>query len=330
MKLSIILTALATTQIAAMTSFRREHVQSEQPVDVRAIMDARATSLDGRKLDGEEFIHWFLVSHIDEDDAWCITAAEGTKEFGNLKLKPCDFDNAPLNQLWFPSFDVEDFKIHSALDDTKCITVNHGTKIFDGARARLSDCDNGLTAYIGDGHIHVTADPSYCLTNRGPRPHPTDWIHVKPCLERADFYWEPVPHLPYLVQLESGGGCAQPREGSRRVFLDECDESLAWRLSMVDDEGCALVHSALDDTMCLRAGIGPSMEDGTRMAVVPCDEEDVLQHFCYTGEKIHAAYDSSLCMVYRGNEANVGVDPIIMKTCNERQEPWNANELSPL
>lgn len=163
----------------------------------------------------------------------------------------------------------------------------------------------------------------------GPRPHPTDWIHAKPCIERADFYWIPIPNIPYRVQMTSGGGCAQPREGSRRVFLDECDEEKAWRISPIDFFGeAALVRSGLDDDKCLRAGTGSTMQDGTRMALVDCDPEDELQHFIYTGTSIHAAYDFDLCMVYRGRSANIGVDPVIMKTCNDNQEPWDVIDLT--
>jgi hypothetical protein len=124
-----------------------------------------------------------------------------------------------------------------------------------------------------------------------------------------------------LIQLMSGGGCAQPREGSYRVFLDECDQDYVWRLSYVNlFDGFSLLHSPLDDTKCLRAGLASTMNDGTRMAVVDCKVDDVLQHFHSDGYSIYAANDTNLCMVYRGVLANVGVDPIIMKKCNESQD----------
>jgi len=192
MKLSLYTGAMAlltssSAVASSLTSFRRER---ELPT-----MDATTALEHARRLDIDEFLSFFLISHIDEETAWCITAAEGTTEFGNLKLQPCDLEGAPANQRWFPSFpnegeeDYGDFMIRSSLDDSKCITVNHGTRIFDGVRARLSSCDNGLNVFYGDEHIHVSDDASYCLTNRGPRPHPTDWIHVKPCIDREDFFW---------------------------------------------------------------------------------------------------------------------------------------------
>jgi len=328
MKLSLYIGALAllissTAAANSLTSFRREleHLT----------MDAATALEDARHLRVEEFISYFLVSRIDQDTAWCITAAEGTAEFANLNLQPCDFEGAPANQRWFPSFDDTSeyfgFRIRSALDDSKCITVNHGTRIFDGVRARLSDCENGLNVFYGGEHIYVSDDDSFCLTNRGPRPHPTDWIHVKPCIDREDFLWEAVQYLddvPYLVQLTSGGGCAQPREGSSRVFLDECDEDLSWRATAEEDtDEHVLLHSPLDDDLCLRAGRAQTMQDGTKMTLAPCDPTDPLQAFIYYDGKMHASYNEDLCMVYRGSSANVGVDPIIMKTCSDKQELWD-------
>jgi len=343
MKFSLYTGALAllatSTAASSLASFRREHQLPN--------MDATTAIEHARRLEIDEFLSFFLVSRIDDDTAWCITAAEGAEEFANLKLQPCDFEGAPANQRWLPNFpnegdlNFEDFMVRSALDDSKCITVNHGTKIFDGARARLSSCENGLNVFYGDGylevHIRVSDDDSFCLTNRGPRPHPTDWIHVKPCMDRKDFFWEAVPHLdiPNLIQLSSGGGCAQPREGKSRVYLDECDEELAWRVSFEDEH--ELLHSPLDDDKCLRAGRGQTIQDGTKMTLAPCDPSDPLQvlaAYSVSGErssvlKLHAAFDEDFCMVYRGNSANVGVDPIIMKTCNDNQEPWDVIEVNP-
>jgi hypothetical protein len=302
--------------------------------DLRALFAAGADP--DRKLEIDEFINFWIVSFISEEQAWCITAAEGTEEFGNLKLQPCDFSGTAKNQLWYIPYESAELElqIRSALDDSMCITVNHGNNIFEGVRARLSDCENGLTTFYGpEGHIHVADDPSYCLTNRGPRPHPTDWIHAKTCIERADFFWLPIPNIPYHVQLKRSGGegCAQPREGSRRVFLDTCDEEKAWRVSPINIfGGAALLHSGLDDSKCLRAGTGTRVRDGTRMAVVDCDPEDVLQHFVSTVDgEIKVAGRANLCMVFRGTSANIGHDPIIMKTCNDKQEEWDVIDIFP-
>jgi hypothetical protein len=335
MKFSVATGALALLASAAVSSADMQayggltSFHSAEPVTYDSLK-AISYRNSPRKLEVDELFNFWLVSHISETDAWCITAAEGTQEFGNLLLQPCDFNFPNPNQLWYLPFNQEDAKIYSALDDSKCITVNHGENLFDGARARLSDCENGLNTfwYDEDGQIHVEQDDSYCLTNRGPNPHPSDWIHAKLCLDRPDFSFTPFPNIPWRLQLTSGGGCAQPRQGSRRVFLDECDEELAWRISPVDFFGeAALLHSGLNDSKCLRAGLGSNMNDGTRMAVVDCDVDDELQHFYYNGESIYAANDTSLCMVYRGVSANVGVDPIIMKECDESQDPWDVLDL---
>lgn len=324
---ALALLAATTFQAAAATEGSITSFHRDQPT----MEDVRLISASGnRQLDGvDEFFSFWLVSALSNDDQqWCIAAAEGTEEFGNLQLHPCDFTGTTTNQLWYLPYDDEEPKIRSVLDDSKCITMNHGENLFEGVRARLSDCENGLTTFYYDGQILVADDTSFCLTNRGPRAHPTDWIHAKTCIDRDDFYWIPIPNIQFHAKLKSGGGCAQPREGSRRVFLDQCDAELAWRISPIDFFGeAALLHSALDDSKCLRAGLGDTFEDGSRMAIVDCDPEDELQHFIYTGETIHAAENFDLCMVYRGVTPNVGVDPIIMKECDEDQEFWDVTIL---
>jgi hypothetical protein len=75
----------------------------------------------------------------------------------------------------------------------------------------------------------------------------------------------------------------------------------------------ALLHSGLDDTKCLRTGLGSDSNDATRMGLVD---------FYYNGESVHAASDTSLCMVYRRVSANVDVDPIFMKEWDESQDPF--------
>jgi hypothetical protein len=322
MKLSL---ASPLTLLFALALSRGANAAGIWPRPPTAIMNERRHLGD----DLDSLFNFFLVSHISYDKAWCITAAEGTNDLGELLLQPCELQSGPLNQLWIPTLDG---KIRSALDDNKCITINHGTNLFPSARARLTDCSSGLSEFIfEDGQIKVADDDRYCLTNRGPIPHPTDYIHAKKCIDRKDFYWEPFPNISFFVQLASGGGCAQPREGAHRIYLDPCDEEIAWRVEIIaEDLEIVLLHSAFDDTMCLRAGRAESSAvDGTRMTLAPCDTDDPLQQVELGDEEdtIHLGGNLDLCMVYRGTVGNVGSDPIIMKNCSPDREPWDIIDL---
>lgn len=144
---------------SGLVSFHRDQPSMD---DVRSVVEIAGD----RNLEIDEFITFWLVNAISENEAWCMTAAEGTEEFGNMKLQPCDFTGTDTRQLFYLPFDTEDLKIRSALDDSMCVTINHGENLFDGVRARLSDCSNGLNTFYYEGHILVAEDDSYCLTNR--------------------------------------------------------------------------------------------------------------------------------------------------------------------
>lgn len=85
---------------------------------------------------------YFLVSNIRKNEDWCITAKEGTKQFGNLGLKRCDFVKAPANQVWQR---IRDGKFHSLQDFDLGMVVGYSNTVFDGVRMRLGDCDLELT-----------------------------------------------------------------------------------------------------------------------------------------------------------------------------------------
>jgi hypothetical protein len=300
--------------------------------------------VESRKLDEDSGhsgnIASFLVSNIREDEAWCITAIEGT-DFGNVNLRLCDFEGAPTNQLWYPGYPN---KIHSALEPGKCLVVNHGRRLFSSARIHVADCDSGLSEffYDGFGHIKVAEDDSYCLTNRGPNPNASDYIHVKKCIDRPAFHWDAMPY--FFIQLKSGGGCAQPRGETDRIILDDCKDELAWRVEwgFLKDDGdfdgfYFLLHSKVDDALCLRAGQGDVAGDGTHMRLAPCDRTDVQQQFHSLLEllfnnpngTIQVNNERHLCMVYHGVTPHIGKDPIILKTCNEKQETWEVATIGP-
>jgi hypothetical protein len=80
----------------------------------------------------------------------------------------------------------------------------------------------------------------------------------------------------------------------------------------------------VDGSKCLRAGQGGTVRSGTFMRLQSCDTADVLQQFVYDGSRVQLTGRPDLCVVYRGTTAHVGVDPIILKTCNDHQEGWVA------
>lgn len=135
---------------------------------------------------------YFLMSQIHESEDWCLTAVEGTKKFGNLGLKRCDFDKSPANQVW-KRF-IGDGKFHSKLDVDLCIVTGYSNDVFDGVRMRLADCSLDLTEFSYENeHITPLDDEDYCITNRGPNPDSSDTIHLKPCIDRADYKWTLKP-----------------------------------------------------------------------------------------------------------------------------------------
>ena len=88
-----------------------------------------------------------------------------------------------------------------------------------------------------------------------------------------------------------------------------------------------LLHSALDDSLCLRAGRGSGFKDGTWMRLVKCDYEDTQQHVVIgpSGTSLHVANNFDLCMEHAGINPNVGKDIIIMKSCHVSNpaKPWH-------
>jgi hypothetical protein len=132
------------------------------------------------------------------------------------------------------------------------------------------------------------------------------------------------------VRIATEGGCAQPREGSRRIYLDPCDQGRAWRVEAVGDS--SLLHSGLDDNRCLRAGVVNSFGTNTRMFLAACDKDDALQLFQFAGvseeKTVHVGSNRALCMAFLGHTAQVGRDPIIMKNCVVHQNLWTLSHLS--
>jgi len=123
------------------------------------------------------------------------------------------------------------------------------------------------------------------------------------------------------IQMATAGGCVQPRSMGRRVFLDSCDENLAWRMEPMGN--FVMLHSGLDDTLCLQARGVP------RVKIAPCNSSNSLQRFelvgDYTSTTIHVRGDHSKSLQYRGTSAEVDKDPIVMVAQSDNKEPWVIN-----
>lgn len=272
----------------------------------------------------------FLISEASpEDSPLCIAASEGP--FGNLKLLPCDFDSFPPEQLW----NLQDGKFYNDLGNgnEKCMVVNHGHQgaLEDGVRMRLADsCTKdspSLDEFVYDGnYIRLLSDLSYCVTNRGATAHVGDTLHAKPCRNRDDFKWKYTEDDPRLERGElyvfyADGGCIQPKNGKTdkftEIIIDHCDARRAWNVKQIGAD-FVLFQSRLDLNMCMQTGLGGYVDHGTKLRLMPCNEAEEYQQFDWSDETpIKLASRDDLCLEWRGRNVNVGVDPIIMKECDQ-------------
>lgn len=172
---------LLSTATVAVLALNGSVVQGQSSSSSKALRQPKQQTHDSPE-------YAFLVSNISENEDWCITAPQAYYDFESLELQPCDFSASPKSQLW--SLDANG-KVHSALDYDKCMVVEHGTDIFDGVRIKLARCDlrtslNRFTHKGGSSKLQVLVNESYCVTNRGSKPVPSDTIHAKPCQETSD------------------------------------------------------------------------------------------------------------------------------------------------
>ena len=136
----------------------------------------------------------------------------------------------------------------------------------------------------------------------------------------------------YVVQILSNngyGGCIQAKgEGiDSKIILAEWDSPCT--SFRVDENG--LIHSFKEGgDLCLQAGRGTVLQDGTKMRRFPCNSTNELQQFSWMEEvgplKLKSRPD--LCAVNRGVTQDIGKDPIIFKTCNEIARdrlPWQGD-----
>lgn len=77
------------------------------------------------------------------------------------------------------------------------------------------------------------------------------------------------------------------------------------------------IRTALDESKCLQAG-RMRAKDGKMIRVYPCDPDEPRQKFEWdivNGGPLTLRDYPDFCVVFRGEKANVNVDPIIIKPC---------------
>jgi hypothetical protein len=289
----------------------------------------------------------YLVSNVRQNEDWCITATNGVAtDFHNLGFRKCDFAGSPANQLW--RLDAEG-KMHSALDDSKCMIVNYGTDVFDGVRVRVTTCATtgsnlGFTHNGATDQIKLASNQTFCLTNRGDDPNNSDTIHMKPCGTSGRFVFTyqaqgttptgPAPTPAPVVAptgtdlpasdfsyVSTNGGCFNVRNSNPRndekTVLGPC--TLPNQRWSYGDDG--LIRTQLDSTKCMQAGRTATPQKGTKMRIFPCDVANAKQIFDLvvvdenSGEFKLQLSTTTLCIDHRGDSANIGADPIILKPC---------------
>jgi len=276
-------------------------------------------------LHGDDDEYAFLVSHIRDDEDWCITATNGVGEGASLGFRRCNFDDAPDRQLWH----FMNGKFHSKRNHNRCITVDYGNHISVGTWVRMHDCDmdTDLNEFLHNGEtdkIVVKHDRRYCVTNRGNNPDSSDNIVVDKCKNNGKYLFtyriKDEGHDDYFGlnnDSSENGGCLVIKDenpvSGQPLILGNCDLNHDWRY---DSHG--LFHSALDDDMCMQLGRNnEQIKLGTAMRLYPCDQNNQKQQFDYNRIDIRPRGYNNMCIGFRGNTGNVDVDPIVLRHCKD-------------
>jgi len=115
---------------------------------------------------------------------------------------------------------------------------------------------------------------------------------------------------PACIEIEHGRAIAE-----EKVVLGDCTaDDGGWSF-----EESGLVRSQLDNDFCLQADYRlSSLGPGTPIRLMPCDSDEELQLFVFVkGQVIRPVEDDGLCVTWRGVNANIGNDPILLKKCDE-------------
>lgn len=110
-------------------------------------------------------------------------------------------------------------------------------------------------------------------------------------------------------------GCIQAQGkamASRAILATETPFCTSFTL---DNDG--LIHAS-GSNLCLQAGHGRMMQDGSKLRLYPCDRMSMFQRFAWTGRdgklKLKTLKYDDLCLTFRGDNADIN-DPIIFKKC---------------
>ena len=122
--------------------------------------------------------------------------------------------------------------------------------------------------------------------------------------------------------------CVQVRNDyprrNQKLVLGNCEGvKPGWRL---DSDG--LFHAELNDDWCIQAGKGGPVQDGEYARLRKCDSTEILQEFEWrNGGGIRPKSNELLCLVWRGVNPNVGIDPLIFKYCDnvDDRNDWSGN-----
>ena len=115
------------------------------------------------------------------------------------------------------------------------------------------------------------------------------------------------------IEIEHGRAVAK-----QRLNLGDCSaESGGWSL-----EESGLIKSELDSEFCMQADFS-EVGVGTPMRIMPCSPDNELQQFTFTsGEGIRPVSNSDLCVSWRGVNADIGHDPMLLKDCADTTFEW--------
>jgi len=137
-----------------------------------------------------------------------------------------------------------------------------------------------------------------------------------------DFHFTPA-HFNGCIQAQGKG------LGSDAIL--GTDAPFCTRFS-VDNDG--LIRAA-ESNLCLQGSHGRLLQDGSKMRLYPCDRSNVFQKFAWTGTdgplKLKSLRYDDLCVTFRGDSADIGVDPIIFKKCHSipsTHTKWKATTIS--
>lgn len=113
-------------------------------------------------------------------------------------------------------------------------------------------------------------------------------------------------------------GCIQAKgKGMNSEVILGTDAPFCTKLT-IDNDG--LIHAA-DTNLCLQAGHGHILNDGSKLRLYNCNRFSIFQKFAWSGTpegrlKLKVISHDDLCVTFQGIKADIGQDPIIFKKCS--------------